>query len=519
VTGGAELAVWRPESGTWYVRGGDGSVESTQFGLTGDIPSPSDIDGDGKADFVVYRPQTGLWLILGSEGDSLLGEVSLGAVGARVANDSRAAIVDRSAVGDYNGDRLTDLTVFRATENNTLLFLFLTGTGIVHSMPSVEFGQVGDVIVPGDFDGDGISDLAVVEQSGGSLAWRILLSSEQDGGRRELIVVYGLSGDEILPADFDGDGKTDLNVVRNMPDGTKLWLPNSSGQVPLEPVSWGFSSDIALTGDIDGDGRSDYIVVRQQNGELLWLIRTASGATLEPKLFGFPTDQLRVLDFDGDGKDEIAVLRNEGGFRLIVPDGGTPFFWGLSSDTSLSGNYGGLRGQQAGVWRIVSGQGFFFIRSAGPQAFGVPFGVEGDTPLLPGQVVETGLGIPSPTGDVDPSSTDGEARLNGVSRTSVTEQNNGFVWKPVSEGDGNLVVLFSASRAGTVLRAALVEPTAESDVVLETLRFVGDTNGGRPTFRADRPGGNYPANVILVRQSQDESVNCIDVPNPGQRYD
>ena len=53
----ADLAVWRPSNGNWYVLGGPGSQQTTfNFGLPGDVAVPGDFDGDGKTDFSVFRP-------------------------------------------------------------------------------------------------------------------------------------------------------------------------------------------------------------------------------------------------------------------------------------------------------------------------------------------------------------------------------------------------------------------------------------------------------------------------------
>ena len=100
--GKADIAVWRPSTGTWYVRGistttygvstdkpvhadydGDGTdrhrrlaavdrkvvhprPDSIRWGVSGDIPVPADYNGDGKTDIAVWRPSTGQWWVRGS---------------------------------------------------------------------------------------------------------------------------------------------------------------------------------------------------------------------------------------------------------------------------------------------------------------------------------------------------------------------------------------------------------------------------------------------------------------------
>lgn len=88
-------------------------------------------------------------------------------------------------------------------------------------------------------------------------------------------------------------------------------------------------------------------------------------------------------------------------------------------------------------------------------------------------------------------------------RSVTSLSGSGFVWKPVSEGDGNLVVLLPAT-AGDVLVG----------VNTERGRYVGRTNGNRPTYRFSRPGGAYPPGSVLTIGSLQ-----LVVPVPGRRYD
>lgn len=61
-----ELAIWRDSTGHWELYTTHNGAPTTQvfarpqFGLSGDLPTLADVNGDGVADLVVYRPSTGI---------------------------------------------------------------------------------------------------------------------------------------------------------------------------------------------------------------------------------------------------------------------------------------------------------------------------------------------------------------------------------------------------------------------------------------------------------------------------
>ncbi|QDV39602.1 Ig-like domain-containing protein [Tautonia plasticadhaerens] len=294
-----------------------------------------DRDRDGRADLILYRPgsadgesqffiggSTGAGQVLGSD------DFRSSLPGSPLA-DAQLRPGDIPISGDFDGDGITDLGVFRPSSDR------MPGASewiILRSQAgpqSVLFGGSGlDVPAVGDFDGDGRDDIAVFRPVSdllpGAAEWFILPSNSGQAFR----VAFGAAGGLDLPAvaDYDGDGRADIAAFRPSSDlvpGAAQWFVLPSGPNDLSfsqkldayPVLFGEAGvDQPVPQDYDGDGHADIATYRPTTSE--WFI-LRSGLPFEQAglrvEFGAPGDIPAPADYDGDAVADLAAFRPSSG--------------------------------------------------------------------------------------------------------------------------------------------------------------------------------------------------------------
>ncbi len=250
----ADVSVFRPNTGAWYLQQSANGFIGVSFGLSTDKIVPADYDGDGKTDVAVFRG--GTWYVQ----RSTLGFTGIGF----------GAATDTPVPADFDGDGKSELAVFRPSTGAWYIYNLVSG-----QTSGVSFGATEDKPVPADFDGDGKADVAVFRPSTG--IWYLNRSTLGFTG-----ISFGAAEDKPVPADFDGDGKADVAVFR--PSVGTWYLQRS--QLGFTGIAFGAADDVPTPADYDGDGKTDVAVFR---GGTWYLQRSTAGFT--GVSFGTATDR------------------------------------------------------------------------------------------------------------------------------------------------------------------------------------------------------------------------------------
>jgi hypothetical protein len=333
---------------TVFLGKGDGAFLAAQTNAAPDYPQSvvlADLNGDGKLDLIVvnsgvetYYPSKGSLNILLGNGDG-----TFGAARSYDAGSYPTSVVSR----DFNGDGIPDLAVANlgtAPDYPTVVNILLgNGDGTFQAAQSYPTGSVAWLIVSvaaGDFNGDGVLDLAVASYGyDGYKSGAVSILLGNGDGTFQPARIIALDGpNSIVVGDVNGDGKADIittdfgfYVLAGRPpvsvqaeNDVRVLLGNGDGtfqpflQYPVKPPV-----TMAALADFNRDGILDVAVaagtINRADPYPPWdtLILLSKGdgsfSGLQDYTAGVSfSTSVAVGDFNGDGFPDLAVATGKG---------------------------------------------------------------------------------------------------------------------------------------------------------------------------------------------------------------
>lgn len=231
------------------------------------------------------------------------------------------------AIGDFNGDGIKDLATGNRNDANTSILLGL-GNGTFQNAIQNTAARYGTALEATDLNGDGKTDLIVASKNTRTLT---VLLGNSSGNLSASFVLDNYPTidliDSLAVANFNNDGKTDVVInTQGTPSGTLFLAGNGDGTFEAPIFNLTDSGDIAA-GDFNNDGKQDLAISKPGSIE----IRLGNGTGIFSLHYIIPTGVLSesrivVADFNNDGKKDIATSdvfifmgHGNGTFRRSIP--------------------------------------------------------------------------------------------------------------------------------------------------------------------------------------------------------
>jgi hypothetical protein len=296
-----------------------------------------DFNGDGKLDLAIANSADQTLTILLGNGDGTFTPIS--------SAPPTGAFPTQLVAADFNGDGKLDLAVVNLCGTDTIncpplgnsvpgTLTILLGNGDGTFTPAASSPSTGNqpsYITAGDFNSDGLIDLAVSNAGSNSIS---ILMGNGDGkftpATTSLTTASQPQG--IVTGDFNGDGALDLAVVTPYAGTFAVFLNQGCAKVAAANCTFaqrpfGFGSNtnpVAIaTADMNGDGILDIVTANTSPNSISVMLGDGSGmftqvVLLDSQAFNiFPNpNSVVIADFNGDGRLDVAATGTSNGYPL-----------------------------------------------------------------------------------------------------------------------------------------------------------------------------------------------------------
>jgi len=347
---GTSYAGAAPDVITIYRGAGDGTFAcqpSCLYG-TGNTPvsiAAADLNSDSILDLATANADDDNSTLRRGIGDGTFPNASASTLGAVAPNDHPVNV----AVGDFNADLNPDLAIANRDSNNVTVKY---GPGFADAPGSpYPTGMKPAMTAVGDFNSDGREDMAVA--GNGSDDVTVHLASTFAPGYFEAPNEFA-AGDgprAIAVGDFNSDGIEDLAIANHESATVTVRLGAGDGsfstQAPGSPFGAGSQPSSVAVGDFNSDGIQDLAVTNEDTDQVGVRLGAGDGSFANAAAGSpFPTGDKpyfsAVADLNADGNEDIAVANSGGPSFTVRLGAGAPLLAG-----NLLANGGAERGAPA----------------------------------------------------------------------------------------------------------------------------------------------------------------------------